>query len=193
MMETRNDLARMFTAPRLFTSLGFCHSFVLRHSSGRASPFFLPIHSCSKTHRSLRFAMIRFSLVGTFVVALVPAALFAVAPANFAGEYADKNFLNGQGVFQLSLEQNGTNVSVFFSAAHNDGRGAAPEADGTGKVTTKGTVEFKWEDSLKNAGNGTISRSGSDIIVSIKTTRVADARGLEFYRQNLRLKPAGKN
>ena len=119
-------------------------------------------------------------------------AILGAAPGNFTGEYADKKFLNGRGVFQMSLEQNENNVSVFFSAAHNDGSGAAPEADGTGKVTSKGTVEFKWEDSFKNAGTGTISRSGSDVILSIKTTRVADARCLEFYRPNIRLKPAGK-
>jgi hypothetical protein len=119
-------------------------------------------------------------------------AAFGAGPANFAGEYADKKFLNGQGVFQMSLEQNGNNISVFFSAAHNDGHGAAPEADGTGKITSKDFGEFKWEDSLKNAGTGTITRSGSDVIVSIKPTRVADARCLEFYRPNIHLKPAGK-
>ena len=92
----------------------------------------------------------------------------------------------------MSLEQNENNVSVFFSAAYSDGHGAAPEADGTGKVTSKGAVEFRWEDSLKNAGTGTITRSGNDVIVSIKAVRVADARCLEFYGQNMRLKPAGK-
>jgi len=123
---------------------------------------------------------------------VIAGAAFGAGPLNFAGEYADKKFLNGQGVFQLSLEQNGKNVSIFFSAAHNDGHGAAPEADGKGEVTSKGTVGFKWEDSFKNAGTGTVSRSGSDVILSIKTTRVADARCLEFYRPNMRLKPAGK-
>jgi hypothetical protein len=87
----------------------------------------------------------------------------AAEPTNFAGEYADKNFLKGKGVFQMSLEQNGNTVSVFFSAAHNDGSGAAPEADGTDKVTSKGAVEFKWDDSFKNAGIGTITRVGDGV------------------------------
>ena len=117
---------------------------------------------------------------------------FAAEPTNFAGEYADKNFLKGKGVFQMSLEQSGNNVSVFFSAAYSNGQGPAPEAEGTGKVTSKGAVEFRWEDSLKNAGTGTITRSGNDVIVSVKAVRVADARCLELYRQNMRLKPAGK-
>jgi hypothetical protein len=127
---------------------------------------------------------------------LLAIALFVTAiaadSANFAGEYADKNFLKGQAVFQMSLEQNGNVVVVFFSAGHNDGSGAAPEADGKGKVSAKGTVEFTWQDSFKNSGSGTITRTGEDVVVSIKATRVADSRCLEFYGQNMRLKRVKK-
>jgi hypothetical protein len=133
----------------------------------------------------------RLFLPATMIAGVV-SALLSAEPPNFAGEYADKKLLNGQGVFQMSLEQNGNNVSVFFTAAHNDGSGAAPEADGTGKVTSQGTVKFKFEDNFKNLGTGTIKRAGDDVIVSIKTSRVADARCLEFYKENMRLKPAGK-
>jgi hypothetical protein len=118
--------------------------------------------------------------------------VFAAEAANFAGEFADRKFHKGQDVFQMSLEQSGNEVSVFFSAVHSDGHGCAPDADGKGKVTPRGTVEFKWKDSLQNAGSGTITRAGSDIIVSIKTTKVADSRCLEFYSDNIRLQPAGK-
>jgi hypothetical protein len=132
------------------------------------------------------------SMFATIVSGAIASSLFSAEPTNFAGEYADKNFLKGKSVFQMSLEQSGNNVSVFFSAAYSNGQGPAPEADGTGKVTSKGAVEFRWEDSLKNAGTGTITRSGNDVIVSVKAVRVADARCLELYRQNMRLKPAGK-
>jgi hypothetical protein len=111
---------------------------------------------------------------------------------NFAGEYADKSFLGGQAVFQMSLEQSGNFVKVWFSTGYNDGHGAAPEAGGTGKVTSNGTVEFKFDDTSKNVGTGTITRAGEDIVVSLKTTRVGDSRCLEFYRQNIHLKRAGK-
>lgn len=117
--------------------------------------------------------------------------LAAAAPSNFHGEWADKKFLKGQAVFQMSLEQNGNNVLVFFSAAYNDGHGATPEADAKGKVTSKGTVEFQWKDSFKNSGTGTITRDGADVIVSIKPTKVVDSRCVVFYGDNLRLKPAG--
>jgi FlaG/FlaF family flagellin (archaellin) len=131
------------------------------------------------------------SVIFTILVIAISPAL-AAAPASFAGEWADKNYLKGKGVFQLSLEQKDSDVSVFFSAAHNDGSGAAPEANGKGKATGKGMVEFTWEDSFKNSGTGTIKRAGNEVVVSLKPTHVIDSRCLEFYGDNIRLKPAGK-
>jgi len=136
---------------------------------------------------------IRFALLP-----LVPALLLlavqplAASAPNFAGEYADKNFLNGQGVFQMSLEQSGSTVSVWFSAAYNDGHGCGPEATTSGKATSKGTVEFTFHDSSRNVGTGTIVHAGNDIVVSIKTTRVADPRCLVFYKPNMRLQRVGR-
>src|ERR1700676_3860409 len=94
---------------------------------------------------------------------------------NFAGEYADRKFLSGQAVFQMSLEQSGDTVTVWFSAGYNDGRGTAPEASGSGKITSKGTVDFAFKDSDGNAGMGTITRAGNDIVVSVKATKVGDS------------------
>jgi FlaG/FlaF family flagellin (archaellin) len=131
------------------------------------------------------------SVIFTILVIAISPAL-AAAPAGFTGEWADKNYLKGKGVFQLSLEQKGSDVSVFLSAGRSDGSGAAPDADGKGKVTAKGTVEFTWEDSFKNSGTGTIKRAGNDVVVSLKPTHVIDSRCLEFYGDNIRLKPAGK-
>jgi hypothetical protein len=127
-----------------------------------------------------------------FAISALASISLAADTPNFAGEYADKKFLNGQAVFQMSLEQGGKAVSVWFSAGYNDGHGAAPEASGTGKVTSKGGVDFKFEDSFGNAGTGTITRSGSDIIVSIKPIRVTDSRCLEFYLESIHLKRVGK-
>ncbi len=128
------------------------------------------------------------------LILLVALALVSIAAGtpNFAGEYADKKFLDGQAVFELSLEQNGNTVSVFFSAVYSDGHGAAPEANGTGEVTNKGTVEFKFEDSFNNTGTGSIRRAGDDVIVSIKMSKVAEPRCLQFYGENMRLKRVKK-
>ena len=126
---------------------------------------------------------------GSWTVAVIVSWLFLIGagPANLAGEYADKKFLNGQAVFQLGVEPSGDGVSISFSAGYNDGHGAAPEADGKGKVTSKNTVEFNWEDSFNNSGTGTIAPSGDGVVVSIKANRVADSRCLVFYQQHIRL------
>jgi hypothetical protein len=129
---------------------------------------------------------VRFSFIA--LLALYTAfSSRAAEPPSFIGEFADKKFLSGQAVFQMSLEQSGSTVSVWFSAGYNDGRGTAPEANGTGKVTSKGAVDFTFKDSDGNAGTGTITRTGTDIIVSVKATKVADTRGLVFYRDGIRL------
>jgi hypothetical protein len=130
------------------------------------------------------------SAVGVALIAAAFSALSAVP--NFSGEYANKSFLNGQAVFQMSLEQSGNAVSVWFSTAYNDGHGCGPDATGTGKITAKGTLEFNFRDSSNNAGTGTITRAGDEIVVSIKTTRVADPRCLVFYKQNIPLKRVKK-
>jgi hypothetical protein len=131
-------------------------------------------------------------LLLALTIVLAGSSAYAIGSSNFAGEYADKKFLKGQGVFQLSLEQQRSEVSVFFSAGYSNGSGAAPEADGKGKVTGKGTVEFTWTDSFNNSGTGTIKKSGNDVLISIKTTHVADSRCLPYYGENMRLGPAGK-
>ena len=139
--------------------------------------------------RSYNASMKNRSLILLVTLAIVS---IAAGPPDFAGEYADRNFLSGQATFQMSLEQSGSVVTVWFSAGYNDGHGLLPVADGNGKITSKGTAEFTFKDSARNAGTGTITRAGDDIIVSLKTTRVADSRCVELYRQNMRLKKVGK-
>ena len=139
--------------------------------------------------RSYNASMKNRSLILLVALAIVS---IAAGPPNFAGEYADRNFLSGQATFQMSLEQSGSVVTVWFSAGYNDGHGLLPVADGNGKITSKGTVEFTFKDSARNGGTGTITPAGDDIIVSLKTTRVADSRCVELYRQNMRLKKVDK-
>lgn len=112
------------------------------------------------------------------------------AEQNWTGEYADKNFLDGQGVFEMSITQSGKTIQIAFDAAYNDAHGAAPDGEGQGTVNGKNTVEFKWEDSFKNAGTGTITLAGKDVVVSMNTSRVIDSRCLVFYGKNMRLKRA---
>jgi hypothetical protein len=110
------------------------------------------------------------------------------AEQNWAGEYAAKNLLNGQAVFQLSIEQSGNAIELSFDAAYADAHGAAPDGGGQAKITGKNELSFTWEDSFFNSGTGTITRAGDAMVVSMKTTHVEESRCLAFYGQNMRLK-----
>src|SRR5260370_35432191 len=109
--------------------------------------------------RSYNASMKNRSLILLVALAIVS---IAAGPPNFAGEYADRNFLNGQATFQMSLEQSGNTVSICFSAGYNDGHSIQPVAYGNGKITGKATVEFTFNDSSNNAGTETIARAGED-------------------------------
>ena len=111
---------------------------------------------------------------------------------SWAGDYADKNFLNGEAVFQLSIEQSANAIKITFDAAYSDGHGAAPDGEGQAKITGKNTLQFNWEDSFENSGTGTIKRAGKDVIVSMETTHVVDSRAIMFYGENMRLKRVNK-
>jgi hypothetical protein len=114
------------------------------------------------------------------------------AEPNWAGQYADKNFLDGQAVFEMSIEQSGNAIKVSFDAAYNDAHGAAPDGEGQGRIAGENTLQFNWEDSFENSGTGTIKRTGDSITVSMNTMRVADSRCLVFYGENMRLKQVKK-
>jgi hypothetical protein len=128
----------------------------------------------------------------TAALATIAGFSLHAADPGWAGQYADKNFMGGKAVFQLTIEQSGNAIQVSFDAAHNDAHGAAPEGQGPANVSGKDMLTFKFEDSFGNSGTGTIKRAGSDIIVSMKTAHVAEPRCLVFYRENMRLKASGK-
>src|SRR5215831_6847463 len=133
------------------------------------------------------------TFAGTVLFVIACSRLLTGAiPESFAGEYADKKFLNGQAVFQMSIEQHGNTASVWFSAGYTDGHGSAPEADGKGTLTAKGTLEFTFKDGEGNSGNGTVTHSGADVVVSLKPTHVADSRCMVFYGNNIHLKRTAK-
>ena len=115
----------------------------------------------------------------------------SAGPAKFDGEFVDKKFLNGQGVFEFSVHQSGNALEIGFDAAYSDGHGATPDATGAGKINGN-TAQFTWKDSFGNTGTGTISLAGDDIVVSMKAVHVADPRCSEFYRQNMKLKRTRK-
>jgi hypothetical protein len=127
---------------------------------------------------------------GFFIAVVLIATAFKTfsAEQKWAGEYADKNFLNGQAVFEMSINQSGNAIQISFDAAYADAHGAAPDAEGQAKITGKNSLAFNWEDSFHNSGTGTITRAGDGIVVSMKATHVVEPRCLVFYGENMRLK-----
>ena len=56
----------------------------------------------------------------------------------------------------MTVTQSGQGWHIAFDAAHVDGHGAAPEAEGPGKVSGN-TLQFTWKDTFSNTGTGTIT------------------------------------
>jgi hypothetical protein len=131
-------------------------------------------------------------LTATAIVLLAGICFVCAADSSgWTGQYADKSYLGGRAVFQLTVEQSGSKTQVSFDAAWVDGHGAAPEAEGPATVSGN-IVTFKFEDTFQNSGTGTIARAGNDILVSINPTHVVEPRCLAFYGKNIRLKRVAK-
>jgi hypothetical protein len=67
------------------------------------------------------------------------------AEPKWAGDYADKKFLDGQAVFQMSIEESGNAIQVSFDAAYNDAHGAAPD----GQAWEESPPKTRWSSSGK--------------------------------------------
>jgi hypothetical protein len=135
--------------------------------------------------------MKRSSFLLAMIALILIRTVTAAEPQKFDGEFVDKNFLNGQAVFDFSIHQLGNALEIAFDAAYSDGHGATPDATGAGQVNGN-AAQFTWKDSFGNTGTGTISLAGEDIVVSMKAVHVADPRCLTFYRENMKLKRGGK-
>jgi hypothetical protein len=131
---------------------------------------------------------LRILFASTWALVLAAQFCFAAPGETWAGEYADKKFLNGSATFQLTIEESGNKIQVSFDAVNNNGQGCAPEAKGTAKENGKDRLQFSYRDSEGNAGNGTITRAGDDLVVSLKTTKMVKQDCAKFYREGIRLK-----
>jgi hypothetical protein len=137
--------------------------------------------------RTLLFRCVPVFLLG--LISTIPTA--DAAGSRWAGQYRNEKLLGGRAVFQLSIEESDGKLQVSFDASWIDGHGAAPDAQGPGTVAGK-RLTFKFEDSFSNSGTGTITRSGNDILVTVKPTHVEEPRCLAFYGTNMRLKRVAK-
>ncbi len=132
---------------------------------------------------------VRLLTIAASIAITLPA--LAADRGSWAGEYKNPKLLGGKATLQLSVEQQGSKVQVSFDAVRNDGKGPAPEGQGT--ATASGdTLQFKFVDNFRNAGSGTIKRSGDGVVLSMRTTRVGNKEAAAFYGENMQLKRAGK-
>ena len=110
--------------------------------------------------------------------------------ANWTGNYTDKKYFNSQAVFQLNILQEGETISVDFDAVYSDGHGCAPQGSGQAKVIDKNSLKSTFTENGNNSGTGTTKRTADGIILSLKPTRVADAKCVVLCADNIRLGPA---
>ena len=76
--------------------------------------------------------MTKPSFVLSIIAVTAVLTLTAAGTGKFDGEFSDKKFLNGQAVFEFSIQQSGNALNIAFDAAYSDGHGAAPDATGSG-------------------------------------------------------------
>jgi hypothetical protein len=137
---------------------------------------------------------------GTWGAALGVSVLFFLAmPAsragtdapNFTGHYelADKN---ADRSFSLDVTEPGALVVLSFSAAMNDGSGAAPDGDGKGALDKSGGLAFTFKDSFDNEGTGTLVQEKGSYHLLLNATKVNDPRCLRFYGDVLLRKTSDK-
>ena len=115
-------------------------------------------------------------LLLTFCTGAVAADKSAI---DFSGHYELAK--SSKAAFALEVEQKGKTATISFSAAHQDGSGAAPDGDGKGRLNPRGELEFKFSDSFENTGSATLRRDGKSFRLSMEMTKVVEPRAVVFY------------
>jgi len=112
---------------------------------------------------------------------MIPAFAQSVLKPNFSGSYALAGKRTDR-VFILEVQARGKRANISFSAAMADGNGAAPDADGTGKIED-GVLSFKFKDSFDNEGTCKLQFLPATGLYQLDMviTKVADSSPLHFY------------
>jgi len=128
-----------------------------------------------KTKHALgwRMVVIAAALFGTLSVYASSSA------TNYGGHYelADTKAAR---TFTLEVKQTGSRADVSFSAAMEDGSGAAPDGSGKGRVED-GVLSFDFKDSFNNEGTCTLEPGKRGYQLSITVIKVVDPSPFHFY------------
>jgi hypothetical protein len=120
------------------------------------------------------------ALFAMTALALAIPAHAAPAP-NFNGNYELAGNRTDR-VFSLEVTQSGTRAKISFSASMADGSGAAPDADGAGKIA-HGVLSFKFKDSFDNEGACKLQYQSATGVYQLDmvVTKVVESPPLHFY------------
>lgn len=113
------------------------------------------------------------------LLAVAVSPLQADSPSNFGGSYE----LAGQRSdrqFSLEVRQSGSRVKIDFTAAMADGTGAAPDAEGDGKIEN-GVLSFRFKDSFDNEGRCRLQPNHGVYQLDMVVTKVVEPSPLHFY------------
>jgi len=125
-----------------------------------------------------------FAGIIVFFAGLMTAIPASAAPAikpDFNGNYELAGKRTDR-VFSLAVQLKGRRATITFSASMADGSGAAPDAEGTGKIED-GVLSFKFKDSFDNEGTCKLQLlPGSGIYqLDMVVTKVVEPSPLHFY------------
>ncbi len=125
---------------------------------------------------ALLLVAIGFTATSPFLHASPPPGAFA-GNYELAGNRSDRTFS-----LEIKPDSHSHRYKISFSAAMADGSGAAPDADGTGKLED-GVLSFKFKDSFANEGTATLQpKPHSDVYqLDMVVTKMAEASPLHFY------------
>jgi hypothetical protein len=130
--------------------------------------------------------MARFLLFGLVMLTagfLGTTSTFAqTAPKpDFGGNYELAGHRTDRAFF-LGVKLDGRRAKVSFSAVMADGTGAAPDAEGTGKLED-GVLKFKFKDSFDNEGTCKLQYLPDSELYQLDmlVTKVVESSPLHFY------------
>jgi len=123
-------------------------------------------------------------LVAVSCVLLVSCAAPLSKNQNYSGSYQSVAS-DTDSRLSLEINQEGDSAKIELSAGNVSGRGTAPDASGTGKITTDGSLRFTFEDSFENKGSGELKPEGKFYRIKWNALEFKDSRAGEHYTERL--------
>ncbi len=128
------------------------------------------------------------------LAAALSGMLFSHAAASTEPDYnGHYELVDGKAgrTFSLDVKQTKSRAEVSFSAAMEDGSGAAPDGTGKGRIED-GVLSFTFKDSFNNEGTCTLESRNDGYHLSMTVIKVVDPGPFHFYGNVLLKKTSAK-